>query len=201
MNKIFLLVLLALSVIYSQAQIEKSVKEVKGLKVGMQAPNFKAMDAHNSIFQLQEALQKGPVVLIFYRGFWCPVCNKHLASLQDSLQMIESHGAQVIAISPEKPEYLKKMADKTGANFTLLHDDGYKIADAFDVNYKPSSMQTMTYNLFLNADLKESHSDESQNLPIPATFIIDKEGKIIWRHFDPDYHERSTVNDILKALE
>jgi len=104
--------------------------------VGQKAPVFSAVDADSNIFYLQKALENGSVVLIFYRGFWCPVCNKHLGSLQDNLRLIENTGAKVIAVSPEKPEFLDKMALRTGAQFTLLYDEGYRIAKAYDVVYK-----------------------------------------------------------------
>ena len=196
---------LALFMIFStplvKAQNEKEIEDVHGIEVGVKAPLFTAIDAQNKSFSLKEALKKGPVVLIFYRGFWCPVCNKHLSSLQDSLMQIQASGAQIIAVSPEKPEYLDEMAEKTGAEFTLLYDEGYKIADAYDVTFKPSAMQLFTYNTILGGKLKDSHSDDSQRLPIPATYIINQEGLIIWRQFDPNYKNRSTVQGILKALE
>lgn len=196
---------LALFIIFStplvKAQNEKEIEDVHGIEVGVKAPLFTAIDAQNKSFSLKEALKKGPVVLIFYRGFWCPVCNKHLSSLQDSLMQIQASGAQIIAVSPEKPEYLDEMAEKTGAEFTLLYDEGYKIADAYDVTFKPSAMQLFTYNTILGGKLKDSHSDDSQRLPIPATYIINQEGLIIWRQFDPNYKNRSTVQGILKALE
>ena len=94
---------------------EKSEKEAQGLKVGQTAPVFRALDADSNLFSIEDALINGPVVLIFYRGFWCPVCNEHLGSIQDSLAMIETTGAKVIAVSPENPFFLDKMADKTGA--------------------------------------------------------------------------------------
>lgn len=179
----------------------QDIKDVKGLEIGSIAPVFQATDAHGNIFNLKKTLEEGPVVLIFYRGYWCPVCNKHLGSLQDSLKQIEARGAKVIAVSPEKPEYLNKMANKTGAEFTLLYDEGYKIAKAYDVNFMPDMMNRLTYNIFLGANLKKTHSDDSQRLPIPATYIVNPEGIIIWRQFDPDYHKRSSVRDILDALD
>ncbi len=185
----------------TKGQTNKSVKDAKGLPVGIQAPMFKAIDADSTTFYLKDALKDGPVVAIFYRGAWCPVCNKHLSTLQDSLLLIEAEGARVIAISPEKPDYLKKMVKKTKAKFTLLYDEDYKIANAFDVTFKPSRPQLFTYNVILGADLKNRHSDRSQRLPIPATFIIDQNGIVIWRQFDPDYHNRSTVKDIIEALK
>jgi len=155
---------------------------------------------HDSTFTLSEALKKGPVVVIFYRGQWCPVCNKHLSTLQDSLQMIYEKGASVIAISPEQSEFLKRTAEKTHASFSLLYDEGYKIANLFDVTFKPDSLTTVMYNTILRANLKEANTDVSQRLPIPATFIIGTSGKIIWRHFDSDYKKRSTVTDIVNNI-
>ena len=182
------------------SQTERKAEDAKGLSVGTVAPVFRAIDADSNLFSLEEATSKGTVVLIFYRGFWCPVCNEHLSNLQDSLQLIEQSGAKIIAISPEKPEYLDKMSEKSGAAFTLLYDEGYKIADAYDVTFKPTSMQLFTYNTFLGGKLKETHSDDSQRLPIPATYVIDKEGIIIWRQFDPDYKSRASVREILNVL-
>ncbi len=182
------------------AQQYRNAKEAQGLEVGLKAPLFAAMDQDGNHFKLEQALEKGPVVLIFYRGHWCPVCNKHLEKVQDSLQGIYEKGASVVAISPEKVELLNKTANKTNAAFTLLHDAGYQIADAYDVTFKPDSMSRLMYNTMLGANLKSAHDDDSQRLPIPATFIIGTDGKILWRHFDPDYKKRSTVQDILKHL-
>ncbi|MBC7124904.1 MAG: AhpC/TSA family protein [Bacteroidales bacterium] len=178
----------------------KTVKDAKGLQVGDYVKDFTAKDQHNSTFVLSDALKKSPVVVIFYRGQWCPICNKHLSTLQDSLQLIYAKGATVVAISPEKPEYLERTAEKTHASFSLLYDEGYKIANMFDVTFKPDSLTTVMYNTVLGANLKEANTDDSQRLPIPATFIIGTDGKILWRHFDPDYKKRSTVQDIVNNL-
>ena len=178
----------------------KTVKEVKGLSVGAFVKDFSAKDLHDDTFVLSEALKKGPIVVIFYRGQWCPICNKHLKELQDNLQKIYTLGASVIAISPEKSAFLKRTAEKTNASFKLLYDEDYKISNIFDVTFKPEIILRTLYNTMLGANLKEAHSDDSQRLPIPATFIISQEGKIVWRHFDPDYKKRSKVTDIIKNL-
>ncbi|MBI1228082.1 MAG: redoxin domain-containing protein [Bacteroidetes bacterium] len=167
---------------------------------GDKAPLFKADDLHGRHYSLADALQLGPVVLIFYRGQWCPICNMHLKALQDQLPAIYERGATVVAVSPEKSEFLKRTSEKTGAEFTLLYDEGYKIADAFDVTFQPGKLLRGVYNTALRADLENAHSDDSERLPIPATFIINKFGVIVWRHFDPNYIKRSKVKDILKNL-
>ncbi|MDA3818620.1 MAG: peroxiredoxin-like family protein [Prolixibacteraceae bacterium] len=200
MKYLIIILIMAVTLTHSFAQDKRGAEDAKGLQVGTVAPLFKAVDSDNQPFDLQKALETGPVVLIFYRGQWCPICNRHLSQIQDSLPFITDKGANVIAVSPEKPEYLDKMAEKTGAKFTLLYDEGYKIENAYNVTFTPDDKQIFMYNTMLNAKLKESHSDDSQQLPIPATYIIGKDGKIVWRQFNPDYKKRSTVHEIINNL-
>ncbi len=200
MKKLSLILLSVTMAQPSFSQDTRSADEASGLMVGVKAPDFTAIDADSSEFKLTEALKIGHVVIIFYRGFWCPVCNKHLAQIQDSLSLITKRGVQVVAISPEKPEYLNKMAEKSGARFRLLYDEGYKISDAYDVIFTPKKAELIVYNTALGAKLKETHSDDSQRLPIPATYIIDKTGEIVWRQFNPDYKKRSTVKEVIENL-
>lgn len=191
-------------VLFAQALIAqdyKSVEQAKGIAVGDEVADFTAMDANGKAINLYGLLDSKPVVILFYRGHWCPICNRHLGQIQDSLKMITDLGVSVIAISPEKPENLQKTERKTGAEFSLLYDEGYSIANAFDVAFEPQGSVTMKYNTFLNDDLKDAHSDESQRLPIPATFIINKEHKVVWRQFDPNYKNRSSVFDIVEVLK
>jgi len=183
----------------SMAQTNNNA-EPKGLDIGDKAPLFEALTHNGESFSLTQSLKKGPVVILFYHGQWCPICNRHLSNLQDSLNLIQEAGATVVAISPEKPELMKKTANKTRAEFTLLYDEGYTICNAFDVTFTPDKATKMKYNTMLGADLENAHSDESTRLPVPATFIIDQDGKIVWRHFDPNYKNRATTSQILKHL-
>lgn len=179
----------------------RKAKEAEGLNIGDQAPMFEATDQFDNVYQLGEALDKGPVVLIFYRGQWCPFCNKHLRKLQDALPKINDCGATVVAVSPETSAFLRKTMQKTNADFRLLHDENFKIANAYDVTFRPGKAQKFMYNTVLGADLKNAHADQRELLPIPATYIIDSNHTIIWRHFDPDYKKRSKVEDLLTVLE
>lgn len=178
----------------------KKIKEVNGLKVGEIAPNFTASDIYDNKYILSDALSKGEVVLIFIRGQWCPFCNKHLKEIQENLVSIYKKGASVVVVSPEKSEFIKKTIEKTGAEFTVLYDADYKIAKAYDVLFKPKAILRTIYNVVLGAKLKESHSDESEQLPVPATFIVSKDGKVKLRQFNPNYTKRSQINDILDNL-
>ncbi|MCU4173669.1 peroxiredoxin-like family protein [Carboxylicivirga sp. N1Y90] len=201
MKTIQLITILALFSINAIGQEKRSAKDAVGLQVGDAVKNFSAKDMNGDMYELKEELKKGPIVVIFYRGQWCPVCNRHLNTLQENLQLIYDKGASVIAISPEKPEYLKISAEKTKASFSLLYDEAYVISDIFDVTFSPDAFTKASYNTVLGANLKNAHSDESQRLPIPATFIIGQDEKIIWRHFDPNYKERSTVEDIVSNIK
>lgn len=172
----------------------------KGLKVGEKVQHFTAKDLHDTIFDSNKALEKGPLVVVFYRGQWCPFCNKHLKKLEKELQKVIKKGASLIAISPEKSEFLKRTAEKTSASFRLLHDENYDISTLFDVTTKPGKMERFMVNTMLGAKLKKANTDDSERLPIPATFIIDQEARVVWRHFDPNYKKRSEVSEILANL-
>ena len=182
------------------AQNTRSVNDAHGLQVGSLAPDYQAIDSDSITLILADALKKGPVVMIFYRGQWCPYCTKHLSTIQDSLKLITDRGATVVAISPQRPEYLREMVEKTGASFRLLYDERYAISDAYDVTYTPTTRQLIRYNTGMQAKLKETQTDDSQRMPIPATYLIDHDGVIVWRHFDPDYKNRSTIKEILEHL-
>jgi len=166
MKNIILILLLTLNNNFIMSQ---NAKDLKGLEVGENSPLFTATDQNGKHFSFEQELQKGAVVIIFYRGQWCPICNKHLSNLQDSLELIYEKGATVVAISPEKSEFLQKTQKKTKAEFTLLYDEDFKIAKAFDVVFNPTKMQLFMYNKLLRADLKNAQTNDSQQLPIPAT--------------------------------
>lgn len=175
---------------------QKSVDAAAGIVKGDTVKNFTATTDENNTFELYTALKERPVVLIFYRGAWCPICSRHLQSIQDSLHLITDAGAQVVAISPDATEGLNKTKEKGTITFTLLHDKNLEIATAFDVNFHPNEKEVSMYNKHLGAELKENESQ----LPIPAVYIIDQEGVVTWRFFDPNYQNRATVQSILENL-
>jgi|TARA_R110000782_G_scaffold236819_3_gene322973 peroxiredoxin len=195
---LFLMMLISQKTVGQEADKEK--QEPKGLAVGDTVQNFQAIDADSTLYVFNEMIKKEPVVLIFIRGQWCPICNRHMNQLQDSLQAVYKKGANVVVISPEKPEYIEKTIEKTGAQFTILYDENQKISDTFDVTFEPSGKDKVVYNTVLGAKLKEAHTDDSERLPIPATFIIDTNKVIVWRHFDPNYKNRSTIKEIIKNI-
>lgn len=176
-------------------------EEISGLAVGDTVSDFSAVGVNVDTFQLYKTIAESPVVLIFYRGQWCPVCSRHISALQDSMHLIASQGATLVGVSPEKPSYAQQMADHTQAQFPLLYDMDYKIAIQFGVLFQPPKATRLLYNNALNANLQDAHSDDTERLPIPATYIIDQQGVIVWRHVEPDYKRRASVAAILQHLK
>jgi len=125
MKKITLLLSFSL-IISSLAFAQAEIFYPEGLKVGEMAPDFSAKDQDGKTISLKQALQKGPVVMLFYRGQWCPYCNRQLKKLEDSLQLIKEKGARLIAVTPEKPEFISKTIEKTKASYPLLYDKEMK---------------------------------------------------------------------------
>jgi len=171
----------------------------QGLNVNDSAPNFTAIDQNGKIVNLKELLKKGSVVMVFYRGEWCPYCNKQLMALEDSLVLITKKGASIIAVSPEKGENIAKTIQKTKATFSVLSDDSLKIMSAYKVAFELDAKTTEKYKGY-GINLMEKNGSSGNNLPVPAVYIINKEGKITYRYFDVNYKNRVSVSEILKHL-
>ncbi|WP_448702673.1 peroxiredoxin-like family protein [Mucilaginibacter sp. AW1-3] len=187
--------LLMLAIFFSAGIFAQS-----GLKKGADAPLFAAKDNSGKTIDLKTILKSHKaVVLFFYRGQWCPYCNKQMQHLQDSLQLLTGKGAYVVGVTPETAENISKTKEKTHASFSLVHDEGYKIMQAYDVNYKVDDQlygKLKTYGI----DLEKGNGNTDHVLPVPATFIINKSGKIVFAQFDPDYTKRASVSQMLQAL-
>ena len=171
----------------------------EGLFIASKAPDFKAKDQNGKEVRLKDLLKQGKVVLVFYRGQWCPFCNRELKKLEDSLQFIREKGATLVAVTPEKPESISKTIAKTGAQYSIIYDEGLKIMKAYDVEYEVPE-NTITRYRNTGIDLDSNNGRNGKWLPVPAVYIIDKESTITYRFFEPDYRKRPTVQEILKNL-
>ena len=182
------------------SSIVNAQEKPEGLFINSKAPDFKASDQYGNEIRLKDILKDSLVVLIFYRGQWCPYCNKQLKKIEDSLQLIRDKGAKLIAVTPEKPEYISKTIEKTKASYPLVYDKEMKIMKAYAVAFE---VDERTVSRYKNADIDlvtaNGHRDKVY-LPVPATYIINKEGTIIYRFFDTDYKKRATVEMILENL-
>lgn len=171
----------------------------EGLKVGDTAPAFTAKDQDGKKITLKEALMKGPVVILFYRGQWCPHCSKQLSHFSDSLQAITGKGATLLAVTPETSENIRKTIGKTKASFPILEDEGMVILKSYKVNFAVDE-KTITRYKGYGIDFDLANGTNGANLPVPATYIIGTDGKIRYAFFNTDYRKRASVKDILDNL-
>lgn len=171
----------------------------EGLFINSKAPEFKLKDQSGVEVSLKEMRKKGPVVLMFYRGYWCPFCNRELKAFQDSLGMIQTKGAQVVAITPETKEGIDSTIARTGAIFPILHDEDMKVASAYQVAFTVDDRTLGRYKTG-GIDLLKNNGQKTAMLPIPAVYIINKEGTVTFRYFDENYRNRVSVQTILKNI-
>lgn len=197
MEKIIIFFCLAILTVTTFAQTEPIYPV--GLKVGDKAPDFTIKNAAGVTFNLNENLQNGPLVIVFYRGQWCPYCNRQLSSLNDSLQLIKDKGAQVVAISPETQENIGKTVSKTKAVFPVLHDEGMAVMKRYKVNFEVDEKTVKKYKGY-GIDFDVTNGENGANLPVPATYIVGKDGFIKYVFFNTDYTKRPSVNELLDTL-
>jgi peroxiredoxin len=188
-----------ITLFFSLSAFSQKIEDVKGLKVGDKAPDFSGKDQNGKAIKLSEQLMQGPVVLIFYRGNWCPYCNKILKKTEDSLQFINTKGASVITVTPEMEAEVKKMIGKTKASYSLISDNSAGIMKSYDVAFQLDDKTIEKYKGY-GIDLAKNNGTNGTYLPVPATYIIGKDGIIKFAYFNKDYRERVNVKDLLDNL-
>jgi len=172
----------------------------RALNVGDKAPNFKLPSATGEEVRLNELLDKGPVILNFYRGGWCPYCNLELNAYQKRIPDIDGLGASLVAISPETPDNSLTTAEKGELKFQVLSDVGNKVADQFGLVFTvPPELQEL-YDKF-GIDIPKYNGDDSWELPMPGTYVVDKDGTVTYAYVDADYTKRAEPDEVIAKLE
>jgi len=179
-------------------EVRKSGAADKALKVGDRAPDFELPDANGKLVKLSELLARGPVIVTWYRGGWCPYCNIALRGFHKRLPEIRSAGASLVAISPETPDNSLSTAEKNHLDFDVLSDRRNKVARAYGVAYKLPKVVADQFKGRL--DLAKYNGDDSGELPLGVTYVIDREGIIRYAFVDADYRKRAEPSDALAAL-
>lgn len=144
-----------------------------GLSVGNVAPTFANVDQYGNTQHLDSLTTNSDVVLVFFRGTWCPQCNQHIAAMNDSLDMIQDKGARVVLITPEKPDFAGENEIKTSVDIPIIHDENLDLMNKYDVAYDMSLGSQRLFNTF-GVDFNELYGNEGK-LPLPATYIIGKD--------------------------
>jgi peroxiredoxin len=175
--------------------------DTPGLAPGEQAPEFSLPDAIERSVSLGERLSGGPVVLVFYRGEWCPYCNTYLRALQAALPEITARGASLVAVSPQSPDHSLSITEKAHLGFDVLSDVEQAVIRAYKVQFTaPGDLRDVHTNVF-QLDLRDHTANRSWQLPIPATFVIDRAGVVCAAHVSADYRTRMEPADIIAALD
>jgi peroxiredoxin len=191
----------ALAVIDAEIEVLRvSGLEDRALKPGHVAPDFMLPDPKGRLVRLHSLLSQGPVVLVFYRGGWCPYCNLHLRGFQRALPELKKFGAQVVAVSPQLPDNSLSTQEKDQLTFPLLSDVGNKVARRFGVVFQLGDQLQELYRRFGHPLDLFNGPDGEQHLPLPATFLIDRKGRIRLAHVDADYTQRLDPDDVVAKL-
>ncbi len=170
------------------------------LKTGSKAPDFKLFNQRGKLIQLSKLLSKGPVVLTFYRGSWCSYCNQELKALHKILPRLNDFGATLVAVTPELSSGLQKTARLIGSDFSLLSDVNSKVSKAYKLVYRLPDNVNVLYKGF-GIDLDKANGENSQSLPLAATYLIDTDGKIQFDFIEADYKQRVNKDQLLASLK
>jgi peroxiredoxin len=164
------------------------------------APLFELTDADSATVRLADLLAKGAVVLSFYRGAWCPYCNLDLQELQLHDDRIRAAGATLVAVTPQTPVNSRKSIADHKLSFQILSDPGNAVAERFGLRFRLPDYVAAVYRQ-LGVDLSKFNGDDSWTLPMPARFVIDRQGMIRYAESDPDYSNRPEPAELLSVLE
>jgi len=183
------------------ARLAASGVALRALKPGAAAPDFILPDAHGQLVRYHSLLRNGPVVIVFYRGGWCPYCNLHLRGFQRVLPQLQDLGAGLVAISPQLPDNSLSTQELKHLTFPVLSDVGNKVARQFGIVFELSRELLRLYRQF-GHPLDEANGESgSKELPVPATFLADQKGIIRLVHVDADYTRRIDPEDVIEALK
>ncbi|MEQ9331088.1 peroxiredoxin-like family protein [Thalassobaculum sp.] len=189
------------------AAYEKGIDELRAdgivgraLAVGDSMPGFALPNADGATVRSADLLGRGPLVVTFYRGGWCPYCNLELRAYQAQAARLAAAGATVVAISPEVPDETAKTAASNALAFDVLSDAGNAVARSFGLVFRLSDELVEIYRRNGN-DLERRNGDGSWELPVPGTFVVDADGRVALADVDPDYTRRLDPEQVIAAVE
>ncbi len=169
------------------------------LNVGAKMPVFTLSDSLGKSVSSKDLLKQGNLVVVFYRGAWCPFCNTYLHQLQQNLPQIKQAGGNLVALSVEPADRSIAIAKKNELEYTVLSDPNLTVARMFHIVYQLPDMTNERY-MKGGLDLAKYNQTEKAELPISATYIVDKKGKIVYAYIEPDYKKRAEPSILLAEL-
>jgi peroxiredoxin len=181
------------------AQLSYSGLADRALKIGDLAPSFELPDGDGMLWRSEELLRSGPLVIVFYRGRWCAYCNAQLAALQEVHPQIAEARASLIAISPQTQKHSYMTRDMHKLRFPVLSDQGNQVAKKFGLVYRLSPEMQAMYESIMTK-LPGYNGDQSWELPLAATYIVQADGNISWARIDADWRHRSEPEETLRIV-
>ncbi len=172
----------------------------KALREGQQAPDFTLPDAIGRVVTLADILTRGPAVVIFYRGIWCPYCNLQLRAYQQMLPRLQALGASLVAISPQTPDHGLSQVERQELSFPVLSDRGNRVARAYGLVYTLDEITSAAHQQ-IGIDLSAYNGDTSWELPMPATFLIDQASVVRLAVVDPEFTHRPDPSLVIARLQ
>ena len=180
-------------------QLITSGAALQALKEGARTPDFSLPDTHGTMVTLSHLLRQGPIILIFYRGQWCPYCHLTLRSYQQAMTHLQARGATLVAISPQTLHHSRALAEKLDLTFALLSDLGNQVARQFGLVFTLDEAVRHAYKQ-VGADLPRFNGNDSWELPMAATFLIDPSGIIRLAFVHPDFTRRLDPSIVIARL-
>jgi len=167
--------------------------------VGDRMPSFLLPDKDGCLLDLQDLLNRGPAVISFNRGHWCEYCAIELTALTRAMERIKALGATTVSIMPETPEFTAKVTAKIGNSFKVLSDVDNSYSVGLGLTIWLGDRVRMLY-MSHGLQLDKYQGNDLWFVPIPATYVVGQDGRILARHVDPDFRSRMDVEDIIAAL-
>jgi len=181
------------------AELITSGQAQRALNVGDRAPRFTLSDESGVVVDSAKLLESGALVLTFYRGFWCPYCNLDLQAIEAAAAAIRSHDATLVAISPQTAANSRRSLDQNRLSFPILSDHGGGLAASFGLRFRLPDDLIAVYKGF-GVDLAVINGEPSWTLPMPARYVIARNGTIAYAEVNPDYTRRPDPSELLPTL-
>ncbi|WFB37297.1 peroxiredoxin-like family protein [Kiritimatiellota bacterium B12222] len=198
MKQLIFLLLLPFAFSILSAEVVSKAEDAQVIEAGSDVPNPKVTTMEGESVMLDELLNGEPTVLVFYRGGWCPYCNRQLAALQEVMPELKEQGWKLLALSPDQPSELKKTTEKQSLEYSLVSDSQMEAAEAFGIAFQVDQPTVEKYKTY-EIDLVKSSGQTHQQLPVPSVFLVNGEGEITYVYSNPNYKERLSSAELLKA--
>lgn len=203
-KSVFIFALIAIIPLFSSSTLAQdyalSAEKVTPVLINSTIPDVTVKNIDGESLKLRNVVKDKPTIFVFYRGGWCPYCNKHLADLKTIEKDLKNEGYQVFAISADRSELLKQTLDKNELTYTLLSDAPMKAAQAFGIAFKMEDEAVERYKSY-GIDIEKDSGYDHHLLPAPAVFLVDQQGTIKFSYVNPDYKQRIDGGILLAAAK